>query len=79
MAGLLSLRTLDLSNNNISSISNSFFYSMHKLEELDLSKNQLEGISLSVFHGLNDLEYLDISSNRQHLHIFRKMRNLRDL
>ncbi|XP_071521732.1 toll-like receptor Tollo [Panulirus ornatus] len=63
---LASLRTLDLSGNHVSVITNSSFTDLHHLSVLKLAANVVENITKSVFKNLPALQVLDLGSNRIH-------------
>lgn len=63
---LASLRTLDLSGNHVSVITNSSFTDLHNLSVLKLAANVVENITKSVFKNLPALQVLDLGSNRIH-------------
>ncbi|NWI17281.1 LGR4 protein, partial [Crypturellus soui] len=58
------LRTLDLSYNNIKELSS--FKGCHSLEEISLQHNQIHEIGDDTFQGLSSLRILDLSRNRIH-------------
>ncbi|KAM8807814.1 leucine-rich repeat-containing G-protein coupled receptor 4 [Eudromia elegans] len=58
------LRTLDLSYNNIKELSS--FKGCHSLEEISLQHNQIHEIGDDAFQGLSSLRILDLSRNRIH-------------
>ncbi len=58
------LKTLDLSGNQLTAISNEIFNGLTQLNSLDLYYNQLSTLSDGIFSGLSQLNYLDLSSNR---------------
>lgn len=64
------LKRLDLSGNNLFSLSKEMFCHLNKLTVLCLSDNQLNQLDDGVFSYLRNLENLDISSNK----ILRKLK-----
>lgn len=58
------LESLDISNNNITTIKDTDFSQNPNLIELILSWNRIEVISLDAFFGLNALKRLDLSHNQ---------------
>ncbi|EDO47109.1 predicted protein [Nematostella vectensis] len=62
-ANYLSLRVLDLSNNELSVIANGTFKSLGKLKTLTLNSNRLEVVYAETFRGLRDLRYLSLRHN----------------
>ncbi|XP_045590749.1 toll-like receptor Tollo [Procambarus clarkii] len=63
---LASLRTLDLSGNHVSVITNSSFTDLQHLSALKLAANVVENITKSVFKNLPALQVLDLGSNKIH-------------
>jgi len=59
-----SLMTLDLSQNQITSIENEYFNNLPNLATLDLSENQITHIAANAFTGLLKLKNLDLSTNK---------------
>ena len=57
------LRTLDFSNNNISSIDPYTFRRMRNLQTLSLDHNDLKYLDQKAFYGLNNLNTLTLSHN----------------
>ncbi|XP_071445732.1 chondroadherin-like protein [Hetaerina americana] len=62
--GLPELNTIDMSRNNISSISNGVFVPLLGLRTLLLSQNSMENLGGSVFGALPSLLHLTLESNR---------------
>ena len=60
----MSLKTLDLSNNLISTIELNAFKHLAELETLDLSNNKLNYLSSAAFNGLKSLKNLILKSNQ---------------
>ncbi|XP_028067327.1 receptor-like protein 13 isoform X2 [Camellia sinensis] len=61
---LKNLETLDLSSNELSSLTMQGLCKLKKLEELDLSHNHFEGILPSCLSNLRSLKFFDISLNQ---------------
>ena len=60
---------LNLSNNNIKTLTNSKMNNLHlkfSLELLDLSDNNLQVIQMAVLFGLTNLRTLNLSNNQIH-------------
>lgn len=62
-SSLMNLEILDLSRNNIHSVSQSVFRFLRRLRYLDLSHNHLVRFDDFVFDHLTNLEVLDLSHN----------------
>ena len=56
--------TLDLRQNQITSIENEYFNNLPNLATLDLSENQITHIAANAFTGLLKLKNLDLSTNK---------------
>ncbi|KAK4299276.1 hypothetical protein Pmani_028450 [Petrolisthes manimaculis] len=63
---LSSLRTLDLSANHVSVLTNSSFLRLQQLSALRLAANVVESISKKVFRNLPALQVLDLANNKIH-------------
>lgn len=63
LLALTRLRTINLSNNNLTSLPTQLFQATDKLEEIILSGNQLTGLSPYQFPPLTVLRKLDLSHN----------------
>lgn len=61
--GLMNLRVLHLSGNNLKTLTKSTFLNLHKLHELDLSKNYLTTIDERLFLNLQSLRTLKLNGN----------------
>jgi hypothetical protein len=78
----VNLVTLDLSNNNITTVEKDDFRTLKQVKTIDLSYNQIQILHESSFENLRYLEVLNISFNNiVHLphHIFSKNQNLKKL
>ena len=64
IAGLVNLKTLNLSNNLIHRLHALTFRNLFNLEELDLSKNRLRTLPANVFSDLVKLEELNLGDNQ---------------
>lgn len=76
------LESLDISNNNITTLADKGFNKTPNLIELILSWNRIEVISLDAFAGLNALKRLDLSHNQLKqftLNVFFPLKNLEAL
>lgn len=62
--GLENLEILKLSNNSISSITESVFTKLSMLRELDLSDNNIEEMNDKTFKGLQNLTHLNLCGNK---------------
>ncbi|GBP85498.1 Toll-like receptor 7 [Eumeta japonica] len=62
--GLISLRILNMSYNNIQSLQEGTFVSTKELREIYLNNNLLFELAKSVFHRLEQLLVLDLSNNQ---------------
>jgi len=77
-----SLKSIDLSNNQIKIIEDGAFEGAKNLEELKLNDNQLTEIRATMFSGLESLMVLQLRNNRVGCignHSFFEMRNLQHL
>ncbi|XP_076348207.1 G-protein coupled receptor GRL101-like [Tachypleus tridentatus] len=63
-SGLSSLKTLDLSHQNIFNVSRNAFLGLRSLLHLDLSHNYLKNLNEGVFNGLDKLFSLDLTYNK---------------
>ncbi|XP_065174215.1 uncharacterized protein [Atheta coriaria] len=63
LSELVSVTTLDLSNNNLTSISNELFTANKNVQHLNLSNSQITHIVPNTFINLSELEVLDLSMN----------------
>lgn len=57
------LKSLDLSDNLLASLTNATFVGLKQLNELSLQKNQIGNLTRGIFRDLPSLTYLDLSSN----------------
>lgn len=74
------IKILDLSHNNISTISNQFFRPVElSLTHLHLSHNNLLNATREVFGNLRHLQWLDISHNKMYEMDFDMFRNTKRL
>ncbi|KAK6631872.1 hypothetical protein RUM43_013938 [Polyplax serrata] len=64
LAGLVSLRVLNVSNNNLESLPEGLFVSCRELREVYLQNNKLTELSSGIFHRLEQLLVLDLSGNK---------------
>ncbi|CAL4164486.1 unnamed protein product, partial [Meganyctiphanes norvegica] len=61
---LKSLKTLDLSGNEIDQLHNNSFSSLHHLTVLRLASNNVQNITIGVFSNLTELQVLNLSKNK---------------
>ncbi|GIY81710.1 toll-like receptor Tollo [Caerostris darwini] len=60
------LKTLNISNNTISSLNNSSFQDLKQLRHLSISQNQISNLTREVFRQLPSLKTVDLSKNKIH-------------
>ena len=63
LSSLRKLQTLDLSNNQISSIVDASFLKMNSLWRLQLNGNALKNVTVGLFKNMKSLQILDLSYN----------------
>lgn len=61
---LTKLKSLNLAENNLLSLSNTTFSHMHRLQWLDLNRNRLKHIQSDLLNGLVNLKHFNLSSNK---------------
>ncbi|XP_066138033.1 toll-like receptor 7 [Euwallacea fornicatus] len=64
LAGLVSLKTLDMSNNKIGTLPQGLFAGSPELKEVHLQNNSLYSLAKGLFHRLEQLLVLDLSGNQ---------------
>lgn len=64
LAGLVSLKILDMSNNKIGALPQGFFAGSPELKEIHLQNNSLYSLAKGLFHRLEQLLVLDLSGNQ---------------
>lgn len=64
LAGLVSLKILDMANNKIGSLPQGLFAGTPELKEIHLQNNSLFSLAKGIFHRLEQLLVLDLSGNQ---------------
>ena len=76
------LDSIDISNNQVSSLRHNEFSSMHRLTHIDISNNEIQYLSRHIFQGLDSLESLSIEGNKitaLSKDAFKGLQNLKEL
>ncbi|XP_068209067.1 toll-like receptor Tollo [Palaemon carinicauda] len=66
LKSLTTLKTLDLSGNHVSVLSNNSFVGLHNVSVLKLAANEIDNITKNVFVNLPSLQVLDLARNNIH-------------